>query len=205
MATNPSACGAVAPSQLWSAARTLSPRVQRLRDEYFSFYTRDFTNEVRAYTTGTPWDIVYAIWSWTNVPEVAMFQPGFRSYLLAAATPVELPPGFWREPLPVRQALFFREVLRRHLPVRILEGELVVGSHFSTALSRCLTRDEARARDRAEQAFFKEWQALNSVGAGNCGAVPGHLVPDYATVIQRGWKGIHADLTLTNDAHSIRI
>src|SRR4030042_1434872 len=102
-------CQVVAPTQLWAAAETLSPRVRQLRDEYWSFYERECTNEVRAYTTGTPWDIVYSIWSWTNVPEVALFQPGFRSYLSAAATPVELAQGFWNEPLTVRQALFFRE------------------------------------------------------------------------------------------------
>ncbi|HPL29134.1 MAG TPA: hypothetical protein PLG21_13880, partial [Anaerolineae bacterium] len=104
MPATPERCFAVAPGQLWSAARTLSPRVQRLRDEYWSFYERPFTNEVRAYTTGTPWDVVYSMWNWTNVPEVALFQPGFRSYLLAAATPVALPVGFWDEPLAVRRA-----------------------------------------------------------------------------------------------------
>ena len=193
-------CQVVAPMQLWKAAETLSPRVRRLRDEYWSFYERECTNEVRAYTTGTPWDIVYSIWSWTNVPEVALFQPGFRSYLSAAATPVELPQGFWNEPLTVRQALFFREVVRRYMPVRILDGELIVGSCFNTALSRCLKRDEARARDRAEQTFFKEWQFLNSLGVGNCAAVPGHLVPNYPKALRIGWKGIHdeAQAVLSN-------
>jgi formate C-acetyltransferase len=180
----------VAPDDVWAAAPNLPARVRRLRERYWSFYTRDFTNEVRAYTTGTPWDCVYSIWSWTNVPEVAMFQQGYRSYLLASATAVELPPGFWDEPLVVRQALFFREVLRAYLPVRILEGELIVGSNFSTALSRCLQRGEARRRDRQEQRFLKEWHALNDVGVGNCGAVPGHLVPDYPRALRVGWKGI---------------
>jgi formate C-acetyltransferase len=181
---------ALAPNELWGAAPTLSPRVRKLRDEFWSFYERAFTNQVRSYTTGTPWDIVYPIWSWTNVPEVALFQAGYRSYLLAAAGPVELPPGFWDEPLVVRQALFFREVLRTHLPVQILDGELIVGSHFSTALSRCLKRDEARRRDREERRFLKEWHALNDVGVGNCGAVPGHLVPNYPLVLREGWVGI---------------
>jgi formate C-acetyltransferase len=188
------------PTQLWSAAPTLSPRVKRLRDQYWSFYTRAFTNQVRAYTTGTSWDCVYSIWSWTNVPEVALFQRGFRSYLRAAATPVELPAGFWDQPLVVRQALFFRKVARRYLPVQILEGELVVGSNFSTALSRCLRQDEAGARDKQEDAFLKEWHALNDVGIGNCGAIPGHLVPDYPLVLRIGWKGIQrkADAVLTD-------
>jgi formate C-acetyltransferase len=190
MPTTLDTCQPVAPTQLWSAATTLSPRVKQLRDQFWSFYERDYTNEVRAYTTGAPWDMVYSIWSWTNVPEVALFQQGYRSYLLAAAKPVELPANFWSEPLVVRQALFFCEVLRKHLPVQILDGELVVGSHFSTALSRCLKRDEARDRDKAEAAFLKEWHALNDVGVGNCGAVPGHLVPDYPKVLRIGWQGI---------------
>jgi formate C-acetyltransferase len=183
----------LAPEQLWGASPGLPARVRRLREEYWSFYTRRFTNQVRAYTTGTPWDAVYSIWQWSNVPEVAPFQPGYRSYLLAAATPVELPPGFWDEPLVVRQALFFREVLRCHLPVHILEGELVVGSSFATALSRCLTRSEARRRDREERKFLKEWHALNDVGVGNCGAVPGHLIPDYPKALRLGWRGISAE------------
>ena len=167
----------VSPTQLWSAASTLSPRVQHLRRQFWSFYEREYTNEVRAYTTGTPWDVVYSIWSWTNVPEIALFQQGFRSYLRAAAQTVELPSDFWEEPLVVRQALFFRQVVQAYLPVEILEGELIVGSHFSTALSRCLKKDEARARDREEQKFLEAWNELNNAGVGNCGAVPGTWCP----------------------------
>jgi pyruvate formate-lyase/glycerol dehydratase family glycyl radical enzyme len=183
-------CKGVAPGELWAASANLPPRVQRLRRQYWSFYERSYTNEVRAFTTGTAWDTVYSMWSWTNVPEVAVFLPGVRSYLLAAATLVELPRGFWDEPLVVRRALFFREVLRRCLPVEILDGELVVGSHFNTALSRCLNKQEARTRDREEQVFLQEWHALNDVGVGNCGAVPGHLVPDYRKALRIGWKGL---------------
>ena len=180
-------------TQVWSPAVTLSPRVKKLRDEYWNFYERKFTNQVRAYTTGTSWDCVYSIWSWTNVPEVALFQQGFRSYLGAAATHVNLAEGFWNQPLVVRQALFFREVVRNYLPAQILDGELIVGSNFSTALSRCLTRGEQAARDREEKYFLKEWHALNDVGVGNCGAVPGHLVPDYPKALRIGWKGIQAE------------
>jgi pyruvate formate-lyase/glycerol dehydratase family glycyl radical enzyme len=183
----------VSPAQLWSAASTLSPRVQQLRRQFWSFYERENTNEVRAYTTGTPWDVVYSIWSWTNVPEIALFQKGFRSYLWAAARTVALPRGFWEEPLVVRQALFFREVVRSLLPVEILEGELVVGFHFNTALSRCLKKDEARARDREEEKFLKAWNELNNTGVGNCGAVPGHLVPNYPKVLEVGWEGIQEE------------
>ena len=180
-------------TQVWSAAPTLSPRIKKLRAEFWNFYERPFTNQVRAYTTGTSWDCVYSIWSWTNVPEVALFQQGFRSYLGAAATQVELADGFWNAPIIVRQALFFRQVIHKYLPVHILDGELIVGSNFSTALSRCLTRDEQFARDHEEKKFLKEWHALNDVGVGNCAAVPGHLVPDYPKALRLGWKGIQAE------------
>jgi formate C-acetyltransferase len=183
-------CKGLAPGELWAASTNLSPRVRRLREQYWSFYERPYTNEVRAFTTGTEWDTVYSKWSWTNVPEAAVFLPGVCSYLLAAATPVELPRGFWDEPLVVRCALFFREVARRYLPVEILDGELIAGSHFNTALSRCLNKQEARTRDREEQAFLPEWHALNDVGVGNCGAVPGHLVPNYRKALRVGWRGL---------------
>ena len=180
----------LSPEQIWSASDSLSPRIEKLRNEYWSFYDREYTNEVRGYTTGKPWDTVYSIWSWTNVPEVALFQKGFRSYLLAGATTVNLPPKFWNEPLVVRQAIFFREVLSHYLPIKILDGELIVGSHFNTALSRCLTKRETRLRNRQEETFLKDWNKLNDTGVGNCAAVPGHLVPDYPKALRLGWKGI---------------
>ena len=69
----------LAPADLWAASANLPPRVRRLRDQYWSFYERPYTNEVRAFTTGTPWDTVFSMWSWTNVPETALFLKGFRS------------------------------------------------------------------------------------------------------------------------------
>jgi len=193
----------LAPGELWSPDEGLSARIKRLREQFFSFYEREYTNEVRAYTTGTPWDTVYSIWSWTNVPEVAMFLPGIRSYLLASATPVELPVDYWDEPLVVRQALFFREVLNIYLPVQVLEGELIVGSHFNTALSRCLKKDETRKREKEETRFLKEWNTLNNNGVGNCGAVPGHLVPDYPKVLRVGWQGLSEEAqTVLDDPSS---
>lgn len=193
-------CAAVLPADVWHPSESLSPRVRRLRDEFWDFYSRELRNEVAGYTTGTEWDVVYSIWSWTNVPEVALFQKGFRSYLLAGATKVDLPAGFWDQPLPVRQALFFREVVSNHLPTRILDGELVVGSHFSTALSRCLNKREARERDRQEEAFLKEWRELNGTGVGNCAAVPGHLIPDYPKVLRIGWRGLAEEAQRVRDA-----
>ena len=185
-------CRALAPTELWSTDN-LSERIQKLRDEFWSFYERDFTNEVRPYTTGEPWDTVYAIWSWTNVPEMTFFFDGFASYLKSAAETVALPEGFWSEPLVVRRALFFREVVHRYLPVQILDGELVVGSHFNTAMSHCLKRGEAKVRAVQEKVFLNRWHELNGTGVGNCGAVLGHLIPNYAKVLRKGWQSLQED------------
>ncbi|MGB9870519.1 MAG: pyruvate formate lyase family protein [Anaerolineae bacterium] len=186
-------CEVVTPMLVWSPAETLSPRVRRLRDQYWSFYTREYTNEVRAYTTGTPWDHVYSPWNWTNVPEMMLFLEGAKVYLRAAATKVDLPPGFWKEPLVIRRALFFREVVEKYLPVQILEGELIVGSHFNAALSRTLTRAEARQFARMEKRFLKEVFRLDRLGVGNCGAIPGHLIPNYPRVLREGFRATHVE------------
>jgi len=198
-----SVCQETVSATLWSPSETLSPRVRQLRDQYWDFYNRDYTNEVRAFTTGTPWDQVYAPWNWTNVPEMMMFFEGAKAYLLADATKVSLPPDFWHEPLVVRRALFFKRVLEKYLPVQILEGELIVGSHFSTALSFTLTQDEARELSQLEARFMKEVQRLNRLGVGNCGAVPGHLIPNYPKVLRHGWQAIKAEAeAVVNDPTS---
>ena len=189
----PTTSDATTSAIIWSPTETLNSRVRRLRDQYWDFYNRDYTNEVRAFTANTPWDQVYAPWNWTTAPEMIMFFEGAKAYLLADATEVELPPGFWDEPLVVRRAIFFKRVLEEYLTVQILEGELVVGSHFSTAFSRTLTRSEARQFTRMEKRFMGEAKRLNGLGVGNCGAVPGHLIPDYPRVLREGWRAIQAE------------
>ncbi len=169
----------------------LSPRVARLREEYYSFRDReDFTNEVRPYGTGAPWDHVFSPHNWGVVPEMIPFYDAFMDSLLAMAEVVDVPEDFFGKPLILRRALFFRAVIEKHLPAAILEGELVVGSHFNTAPSRCLTRDEADAWHALEQRYRQGLKECNDLGIGNCGAIPGHLIPDYPDVLRRGFSGI---------------
>ncbi|MEA3335089.1 MAG: pyruvate formate lyase family protein [Chloroflexota bacterium] len=186
-------CEISTPPALWSPADSLSPRVRQLREQFWDFYNRDYTNEVRSFSSGSAWDHVYSPWNWTGAPEMMMFFAGAKAYLLADSTPVELPSAFWDQPLVVRRAIFFKRVLEEYLPVQILAGELVVGSHFSTAFSRTLTRAEARPFARMEKRFMAEVQRLDRVGVGNCGAIPGHLIPDYPRILHHGWQAIQAE------------
>ena len=193
MTANPIAAGH-GSSQIWNRSEGLSPRVERLRREYFSFREREgLTNEVRPYTTGTAWDVVFAPHNWGVVPEMIPFFDAFSDSLLAMAEVVDLPAGFFDEPLVLRRALFFRAILEKHLPVRILEGELVAGFNFNTAPSRCLTRREAARWQRLERTYRQGLKTCNDLGIGNCGAIPGHLIPDYPAVLSRGFSGIAAE------------
>jgi len=176
---------------MWSPSDALTPRVRRLREEYFSFYQRDyFRNEVMSFTTGTPWDVVYTEHTWCIVPEILPFLEAFKSSLRVDAQTVSLPGSFWKEAPEVRRAVFFREVVEKLLPVQVLEGELIVGGQFNTALSRTFTRAEAKAFNRLERRYVQMLKEYNDYGFGNAGATAGHLIPDYPTVLKIGFKGL---------------
>lgn len=186
--TEQAACGAAG---IWNPSDNLPPRVKKLRDEYFSFYDRDyFRNEVRAYSTGTEWDCVFSIYVWTILPELFPFFAAFSDSLLASAQIVEQPDDYWNKPLAVRRGKFFADVVSGRLPAKILDGELIVGSYFNTALSRSHTRQEGRVFDRRVSRWLKEARLIHETGVGNCGAVPGHLIPNYKKVVRRGLAGI---------------
>lgn len=202
MAAN-DACGA-GPATLWNASETLPPRVKKLRDEYFSFYEREhFRNQVMPFTSGKSWDAVWSAHNWGVAPELMPFYAAVEDCLAACAREVKMPASFWRLPLPVRRAEFFKTVIARHLPVQILDGELIVGAQFNTALSKTLTREEARKHARLENKWIKMVRQLNDWGIGNCGATPGHLICNYPRILETGFKGA-ADEIREELAHARR-
>ena len=177
-------------SDIWNPSDDLSPRVKKLRQEYFSFNKRDFRNEVMAFTTGEPGDVLFSSIQWGVAPEVFIFAKGIQDTLTATATKVEMPEGFWKKSIAGRKAEFFAQVIKKHLPVRILDGELIVGAQFNTALSKALTPVEAKEWRRREKKWYRKNLKMIAFGLGNCGAIPGHLIPDYPTIIQIGMKGL---------------
>ncbi|NOZ02898.1 MAG: hypothetical protein GXP54_13575, partial [Deltaproteobacteria bacterium] len=176
---------------LWHASDNLSDRVARLRNEYFSFWDRPyFRNEVMPFGTGSEWDSVFAIHNWTIVPEVIPFLKAYEDSLTACARTVPLSNALYREPLAIRRAAFFAEVVKNQLPVRILEGELIVGGQFNTAMSLTHNKSEASEYRRLESDFIEKAYELDRIGIGNCGAVPGHIIPDYRRALRVGLKGL---------------
>ena len=188
--------------KLWEA-HNLSSRVKKLRDEYWSFYERDYyRNEVLAYSTGEPWDELYAPYSWGVVPEVYIFMQGCRETMKAMAEPVSLPPGFYELTLAERRAHFLNRVLQNHLPATVLQGELIVGSHFNTALSKTLKKKENALCLRETYRWLDDLLKTHNRGIGNAGAVPGHIIPNYRKVLQVGFEGILAELEARADAET---
>jgi len=176
-------------TKIWGPSTKLSPRIKRLRDEYFDWENREFRNEVLPYTTGAPHDIVYRRHEDYIVPEALLFMDAVGDSLLALAEEVPLPEGFWDEPLIVRRAIFFAQVLER-IPLDILEGELIVGGHFNVATSNCLNEAETEEYLEIEGREAKRVERLIGLGVGNCGPVPAHIIQDFPKVLKVGFEGI---------------
>ncbi len=176
--------------EAWSPASTLSERVQRLREHFFSFHERSLTDEPYAFTTGTPWDEVCTFHDWSNDPALYLFMPSVSQDLRAMAIRVELPDDHWNHTLAMRRAVFIHEVMTHHMPVEIPDGELIVGFDFNTALSRSLNEEESKRYRREVSGWFDEASRLNELGVGTVSAAPGHIIPNYAKVLRIGLRGI---------------
>ena len=172
----------------------LSPRIRWLREFYFAGVKRPWNNEFTCWTTGAPWDVVYDETSYYIVPETYAFLQAFGSSALQAARPVPLAADFWRMSLPERRAWLIREVMVRHMPKEVLPGDLIAGARFNMLASRCFTKRESKRRLRRVLRARAETKRFHDHGYGNCGATPGHLVPDYPRVLSIGWRGVHEEL-----------
>jgi len=176
--------------KIWAPSENLPERIQKLRDHFYSFSNRPETNEPYSFTTGTDWDEVYSVHDWANEPALYAFFPSVNQTLKAMTVKVDLPTDYWDHSLAKRRAIFFHEVMTKYMPVIIIDGELIVGFNFNTALSRSLNKSETSSRNKEMKKYFKEATRLNEVGVGTASAVPGHLIPNYAKVMRVGLRGI---------------
>jgi pyruvate formate-lyase/glycerol dehydratase family glycyl radical enzyme len=181
---------ALGAEELWNPSNELPERVTKLRDEYVNIHEREFHNEIMPFTTGTEWDTMWSPSLWGVVPDLLAFHKAFMESLPLVANRVGLPDDFWKKPQVLRVAIFFREVIAKHLPVQILDGELIVGGQYNVALSRAQNKAEAKAWKKKTDRWLKEIQVFDSHGMGNSGATPGHLIPDYPRALRLGLKGL---------------
>ncbi|MEA2101365.1 MAG: pyruvate formate lyase family protein [Thermodesulfobacteriota bacterium] len=175
----------------------LSPRIQWLRDYYFSGVSRAWNNEYTAWTTGTPWDVCFDCTPYFIVPEVYFFFKPFSASMRQAARRVDLPADFWDWGLIERRAWFNKEVIVNYIPQEVLPGDLICGARFNMQTSRCWTEKEAAKWNRrvhSKKGAMKQLMWFHDHGYGNSGATSGHVIPGYERVLKAGWKGIYQGL-----------
>jgi len=185
------------PRYIIKEPKNLSPRIKWLRDYYFRGLNRKWNNEFTAWTTGTTWDFQFQEGQYYIVPETYAFLSTFTGAFKQTAKKVTLHADFWKWGLPERHAWFVKEVMVHYLPHEILPGDLIAGARFNLQASTCLNENEAKqyrkmvyGKNGARAAIL--W--LHNHGYGNVGATSGHLIPDYTTVIEKGWESIYADI-----------
>ncbi|MFX1419076.1 MAG: pyruvate formate lyase family protein [Promethearchaeota archaeon] len=175
----------------------LSPRSQWLRDYYFKGVERKWNNQYMPYTTGTDWDLIFEEANMYIVPEAYLFfgnkgKGAIESSMRSMAPTIKLSENFWELSLPERRVIFFEKAMLDYIPQEIIsENDLIAGGRFQTQLSKCFTEKEAnnfwKENLKNRKAIFK----FHNSGFGNLGAIGGHLIPDYETIIKKGFKFVY--------------
>ena len=180
-------------------AHDLLPRSKWLRDYYFSGFKRKWNNLFMFFTTGLDWDLLLNEAEFYVAPDIlAMVGNKGKGAFYSAesmAITVDLPNDFWDYSLPERRAIFFEKVMLDYVPQEIIsENDLLAGGRFSTMLSRCLNEKETKTfwkqtiknRDAVKEFHYN--------GFGNTGATSGHIICDFKTVVDKGFKYIHKNI-----------
>ncbi|TFF98522.1 MAG: hypothetical protein EU547_01295 [Promethearchaeota archaeon] len=179
----------------------LLPRSEWLREYYFKGPEREWNNEFSPFTTGTEWDLIWNELNYYIVPEVylyignegkGVFETSFRSM----AEEIDLPNDFWEKSLPERRILFFEKAMVDYIPQEIIsENDLIAGARFNTQLSNCFNEKEAESYWKNILKTRKHFFKFHKSGFGNTGATAGHIIPDYETVLNKGFKYLHEKAT----------
>ena len=167
----------------------LSPRVKWLRDYYFEGTKRKWNNEYSSYTTGTPWDIQFDELTYYIVPEMYTYIFPFKASFRSFSEVIEVDDDFWKKSIPERKAIFTKRAVTERLPMEILPGDLLCGARFNMMYSMCLTEKEQKERNKLVDAARKVMYFVYQHGYGNSGATSGHVIPNYAKILEHGFKG----------------
>jgi formate C-acetyltransferase len=175
----------------------LSPRSYWLREYYFKGVKREWNNQYMPFTTGTDWDLIFEESNMYIVPESHMYLGNkgkgvIESSMRSMSPIIKLPESFWELSLPERKVSFFENTLLDYVPQEIIsKNDLIAGGRFQTQLSKCFTEKEAKNFWKENLKIRKRVFKFHNSGFGNLGATAGHLIPDYETVIKKGFKFIH--------------
>ena len=175
----------------------LSPRSQWLRDYYFKGVNRKWNNQYMPFTTGKDWDLIFEENNMYIVPESYLYlgnkgKGTIESSMRSMAPTIELSEDFWELSLPERRIAFFEKAMLDYIPQEIIsEKDLIAGGRFQTQLSKCFTEKEAKKFWKENLKIRKAVFKFHNSGFGNLGATGGHIIPDYETIIKKGFKSVY--------------
>lgn len=173
--------------------KNLTPRIEWLRNYYFEGVNRPWNNEYKVFTTGEEHDEIYNEITYYIVPETYTFFNTFKGGLPQIARKIEAPQDFYKKSIAERRAWFIKEAIVNRVPLDILPGDLLCGANFNLFASHCHTKKENKERAKilyGKNGLRKRTLEFHDRGFGNCGATSGHLIPDYPTIVQKGFKYI---------------
>ncbi|MDD4316371.1 MAG: pyruvate formate lyase family protein [Clostridia bacterium] len=185
--------------------KNLTPRIEWLRNYFFEGVSRPWNNEYKVFTTGEEHDEMYNELTYYIVPETYTFFGTFQNGLPQIARRIEIPDCFYGWSIAERRAWFVKEAMTKHVPLDILPGDLLCGANFNIFTSQCLTKKEKKRRDKAlygKDGLRAETIEFHDRGFGNCGATSGHLIPDYATILSKGFKYVIEQLDTSYESLS---
>ena len=141
-------------------------------------YTYEFIEEGNMY-------IVPESYLYLGVKGKGVLESSMRSM----APIIDLPESFWELSLPERRIVFFEKAMIGYIPQEIIsENDLIAGGRFHTQLSKCFTEKEAKKFWKKNLETRKAVFKFHNSGFGNLGATGGHLIPDYETIIKKGFN-----------------
>lgn len=187
----------ITPKYSIAKPHNLSDRAAWLRKFYFLGNKRLWKNEYSPYTSGIENDRIWSEGDYYIVPEVYGFiglngKGLFCLSLDLMAENVELPPSFWDLSLPERRSTFFKTVILDYLPQEIIsDNDLLAGGRFNTLLSKCLTEAELKIHEKLNIKNRHMVLHFHQEGFGNVGATGGHIIPDYKTVVEKGFEFLY--------------
>lgn len=177
-------------------AHDLSPRSKWLRDYYFKGLNREWNNEFTPFSTGLKGDRLWDEIDYYIVPEIYFYMGTnsrgvFGSSADVMGQKIKLPEHFWEKSLPERRMIFFEEVMLNYMPQEIIGPELLAGGRFNTYLSKCLTTAQQKNFDKQNLISRHAVLEFHNQGFGNVGAVGGHIIPDYESIVKKGFKDVY--------------
>ena len=188
-------------------SNSLSKRMELLRDCYLGGVKRAWSNKFRLFSIETPFDKAFDETSFDLCTDLQAALSPLRKAFTRSARPIRVPEPFFKQSIAERRAWLLHTALVDHMPQEILPGDLIAGGRFHLIASRCLNQRETAKFDKAwlgKSGIQAQAQRFFDRGFGSFCVCGDMLVPDYPSVLKKGFSGVSAEIRVQYDLLSKR-